>query len=159
MDVLQDAIQEHENNIRNEGREVTNEDRNEIFTLVMGPEKHNRVRGYGVGATWADVPGIVTQKNGLKHQVKALRDANEAQRAENERREATLAQKLKESAEREMALQTSYEQICKKVDSLEAQVVTNPLSNMFAAAGIDSLESLDLSRLITFMKKPDDQMA
>ncbi|XP_040365662.1 uncharacterized protein LOC121050229 isoform X3 [Rosa chinensis] len=45
-----DEFEELENNIRIEGREVTHEVRNELFHKVMGPEKRNRVRGYGIGA-------------------------------------------------------------------------------------------------------------
>ncbi|XP_040371278.1 uncharacterized protein LOC121051857 isoform X2 [Rosa chinensis] len=154
-----DEFEELENNVRIEGREVTHEVRNELFHKVMGPEKRNRVRGYGIGAKWADVPGIVTQKNGIKYQLLTLTEAYEAERAANVRREANLAQQLKESAEREEALQASYAQLNKKLDLMQEQMGANSLTQIFAAGGINSMESLDLGLLMNFLKKPDNPLA
>ncbi|XP_050374114.1 uncharacterized protein LOC126791693 [Argentina anserina] len=153
-----DALQRLEDAAENEGLEVTQEVRNQFFNTVLGPEKRNRVRGYGCGANWVDVPGIVTQKNGLKNQIRDLTLAYEAQRAANENREADMAQKLQESAEREEALKNSLGVVNKKLEQLEAQVAANPLTQIFAAAGIN-MDSLDLSRLMTFLKKPDNPEA
>ncbi|KAM1100528.1 hypothetical protein ACFX2B_006912 [Malus domestica] len=55
-------------------------DRNEIITEqvchnvyadVLGPERYNRVRGFGTGVVWSDVPGIRTEKRGICREVEA----------------------------------------------------------------------------------------
>lgn len=52
---------------------VDDQEMMKIYSEVLGPEKNNRVRGYGSGITWADVPGIVTEKRGLSSEVQTLR--------------------------------------------------------------------------------------
>ena len=121
----------------------------------MGPEKRYRVRGYGVGVKWSDVPGIVTEKSGLTNRVQALNDAYEAQRAAHER-EAKMSNQLKESAERESKLQADFEALNKKMDTWQAQVGAHSLANILAAAGISSMESLDLGRLLNLVMKPNN---
>ncbi|KAM1774347.1 hypothetical protein ACFX12_043729 [Malus domestica] len=63
-------------------------DRNEIITEqvchnvyadVLGPEKYNRVRGFGTGVVWSDVPGIRTEKRGICREVEAITVAYEEQ--------------------------------------------------------------------------------
>ncbi|KAM3012337.1 hypothetical protein FF2_030931 [Malus domestica] len=63
-------------------------DRNEIITEqvchnvyadVLGPEKYNRVRGFGTWVVWSDVPGIRTEKRGICRQVEAITVAYEEQ--------------------------------------------------------------------------------
>lgn len=88
VNLLQDELRELEKVVRDEGREITTEIRNELFHKVMGPEKRNRVRGYGVGVNWSDIPGIVTEKTGITQKIQALKDVYEAQREEYEKREA-----------------------------------------------------------------------
>ncbi|KAL6178012.1 hypothetical protein ACLB2K_049532 [Fragaria x ananassa] len=44
-----DKFKELEDEVINEGHEVTHEVQNELFNTVIGPEKGNRVRGYGCG--------------------------------------------------------------------------------------------------------------
>ncbi|TQE06273.1 hypothetical protein C1H46_008122 [Malus baccata] len=44
------------------GEGVTTEVRNRIYAELLGPEKRNQVRGFGLGVGWADVPGIVTEQ-------------------------------------------------------------------------------------------------
>jgi septal ring factor EnvC (AmiA/AmiB activator) len=110
----------------------------------MGPEKRNRVRGYGVGVKWSDIPGIVTENSGITNRVQALNDAYEAQREAHERREAEMSKQLRESAERESKLQADFEVLNKKMDAWQAQVGAHSLANILAAAGISSIKSLDL---------------
>ncbi|KAM2593523.1 hypothetical protein TB1_042662 [Malus domestica] len=63
-------------------------DRNEIITEqvchnvyadVLGPEKYNRVKGFGTGVVWSDVPGIRTEKRGICREVEAITVAYEEQ--------------------------------------------------------------------------------
>ncbi|KAB2603372.1 hypothetical protein D8674_004377 [Pyrus ussuriensis x Pyrus communis] len=65
------------------------EDRNEIiidevrhivYADVLGPERDNRVRGFGTGVVWSDVPGIITKKRGICREVEAIRASYEEQR-------------------------------------------------------------------------------
>ncbi|RXH83887.1 hypothetical protein DVH24_013132 [Malus domestica] len=55
-------------------------DRNEIITEqvchnvyadVLGPERYNRVRGFGTRVVWSDVKGIRTEKRGICREVEA----------------------------------------------------------------------------------------
>ncbi|KAM1473540.1 hypothetical protein ACFX2I_029660 [Malus domestica] len=63
-------------------------DRNEIITEqvchnvyadVLGPERYNRVRGFGTGVVWSDVPGIRTEKRQICREVEAITAAYEEQ--------------------------------------------------------------------------------
>ncbi|KAM1465225.1 hypothetical protein FF1_043815 [Malus domestica] len=63
-------------------------DRNEIITEqvchnvyadVLGPERYNRVRGFGTGVVWSDVPGIRTEKRRICREVEAIIAAYEEQ--------------------------------------------------------------------------------
>ncbi|KAM0998072.1 hypothetical protein EV2_008147 [Malus domestica] len=47
--------------VRERGKEVTTEVRNRIVAKVLGPEKRNHVRGFGLRGGWADVPGIIIE--------------------------------------------------------------------------------------------------
>lgn len=142
--------------VQDEGREITTENRNELFHKVMGPEKRNRVRGYGVGVNWSHIPGIVTEKTGITQKIQALKDAYEAQRKEYEKREAEMAKQLKEAAEREEALQANYVALNSKMDVIQGQVGANSLIQILSAAGIGSMESLDFGRLLNLLKKPEN---
>jgi len=67
-------------------------DENEIFSEIMGREKHERVRGYGFGPTPSSVLGkipshheLITEleqmqqhNNGLKNEMQHLKEKNEA---------------------------------------------------------------------------------
>ncbi|KAM1034204.1 hypothetical protein ACFX2J_037461 [Malus domestica] len=63
-------------------------DRNEIITEqvchnvyadVLGPERYNRVRGFGTGVVWSDVLGIRTEKKGICREVETITAAYEEQ--------------------------------------------------------------------------------
>ncbi|KAK9923169.1 hypothetical protein M0R45_031601 [Rubus argutus] len=122
----------------------------------MGPEKHNRVCGYGVGVNWSDIPGIVTENTGITQKIQALKDVYEAQREEYEKREAEMTKQLKEAVKREKALQANYVALNSKMDAIQGQVGANSLGQILAACGIDSMESLDFGRILNLLKKPEN---
>ncbi|TQD84375.1 hypothetical protein C1H46_030084 [Malus baccata] len=66
--------------VREHGEDVTTEVRNRIYAEVLGPEKRNQVRGFGLGVGWADVLEIVIKQRGISKEVKYLREAYEAQK-------------------------------------------------------------------------------
>ncbi|TQD70796.1 hypothetical protein C1H46_043669 [Malus baccata] len=41
---------------------ITDEVRHIVYTDVLGPEKNNRVKGFGTGVVWSDMPGIIIEK-------------------------------------------------------------------------------------------------
>lgn len=47
---------------------------NEVYAEVLGPEKRNTVRGYGIGVTWADVPGVIIERSGFSKEVRILQE-------------------------------------------------------------------------------------
>lgn len=59
---------------------VTDEIRHKVYSDVLGPEKRNRVRGYGLGVQFSDVPGIVTEATGMCRDVLTLKAAWEQQK-------------------------------------------------------------------------------
>lgn len=50
---------------------------NKIFSDVVGPESNGRVKGYGIGVTPADIPGLVIQRRGVGAELQQLRLANQ----------------------------------------------------------------------------------
>ncbi|RXH93632.1 hypothetical protein DVH24_014208 [Malus domestica] len=52
---------------------ITNEVRHIVYADVLGPERNNRVRGFGTRVVWSDVPGICRE-------VEAIRASYEEQR-------------------------------------------------------------------------------
>ncbi|CAN6720130.1 unnamed protein product [Malus baccata var. baccata] len=53
------------------GEGVTTEVRNRIYAELLGPEKRNQVRGFGLGVGWADVPGIYLREAYEAHKHEA----------------------------------------------------------------------------------------
>ncbi|KAM1183353.1 hypothetical protein ACFX19_001734 [Malus domestica] len=82
------------------GEEITTEVRNRIFAEVMGPEKRNHVRGFGLGVGWADVPGIITEQRGISREVKYLREAYEAQKQVTAAAEEKMTRMMHEANEK-----------------------------------------------------------
>ncbi|KAB2596119.1 hypothetical protein D8674_031569 [Pyrus ussuriensis x Pyrus communis] len=86
---------------------ITDEVRHIVYANVLGPERDNRVRGFGTGVVWSDVPGIITEKRGICREVEAIKASYEEQRKtanfeiEKLKMEATnvVAQLRKEYAE------------------------------------------------------------
>ncbi|RXH84802.1 hypothetical protein DVH24_040150 [Malus domestica] len=50
-----------------------------VYADVLGPERNNRVRGFGTGVVWSDVPGIITEKRGICREVEAITATYEEQ--------------------------------------------------------------------------------
>ncbi|PQP92728.1 uncharacterized protein Pyn_41184 [Prunus yedoensis var. nudiflora] len=73
-------FEKREAEVRERGEDINTEVRNQIFAAVMGPEKRNAVRGYGIGVHWKDVPNIITERRGISREVQELREAYEEQR-------------------------------------------------------------------------------
>lgn len=121
----------------------------------MGFEKHNQVRGYGIGAKWNDVLGIVIQKSGLTHQLKALSKTYEEQHEANKKWEVLLAQQVKEYVKREEHVRAGFVELNKKFDALQAQVDYNPLIKIFAGNGNTDME-FDFGLPIKFLKNLDN---
>ncbi|XP_062028829.1 uncharacterized protein LOC133744804 [Rosa rugosa] len=63
---------------------LTDEIRHKVYSDVLGPEKRNRVRGYGLGVQFTDVPGVVTEARGMCREVHTLRAAWEQQKQATE---------------------------------------------------------------------------
>ncbi|XP_068310873.1 uncharacterized protein [Pyrus communis] len=59
---------------------ITDEVRHIVYANVLGPERDNRVRGFGTGVVWSDVPGIITEKRGICREVEAIKASYEEQR-------------------------------------------------------------------------------
>lgn len=67
-----------------------------------------------------------------------------------------MEKQLKEAVEREEALQANYVALNSKMDAIQGQVGANSLVQILAAAGIDSMESLDFGRLLNLLNKPEN---
>ncbi|RXH96873.1 hypothetical protein DVH24_009715 [Malus domestica] len=50
-----------------------------VYADVLGPERYNRVRGFGTVVVWSDVPGIRIKKRGICREVKAITTTYEVQ--------------------------------------------------------------------------------
>ncbi|KAB2627925.1 hypothetical protein D8674_032720 [Pyrus ussuriensis x Pyrus communis] len=59
---------------------ITDEVRHIVYANVLGPERDNRVRGFGTWVVWSDVPGIITEKRGICREVEAIKASYEEQR-------------------------------------------------------------------------------
>lgn len=59
--------------------EITDVVRNKVYYDVLGPEKRNKVRGFGAGINWEDVPGIVTEDRPTSRGIQELRAAYDIQ--------------------------------------------------------------------------------
>ncbi|PQQ09276.1 uncharacterized protein Pyn_01948 [Prunus yedoensis var. nudiflora] len=70
-------FEKREPEVRERGEDINTEVRNQIFAAVMGPEKRNAVRGYGIGVHWKDVPNIITERRGISREVQQQREAYE----------------------------------------------------------------------------------
>ncbi|KAB2604101.1 hypothetical protein D8674_038997 [Pyrus ussuriensis x Pyrus communis] len=108
------AFENLEVEVRERGEKVTTDVRNRIYAEVLGLEKRNQVRGFGLGVGWADVPGIVTKQRGISREKQATTAAEEKmtrmmhganEKAEKMKREQEESiQRLKAEQEENMRL-------------------------------------------------------
>ncbi|XP_040363677.1 uncharacterized protein LOC121049727 isoform X2 [Rosa chinensis] len=75
IDDFKEKLKEYED----KKEEVIDIVRNKGYFEVLGPEKRNKVRGFGAGVNWSDVLGIVTQESLVTRDVKELKAAYEVQ--------------------------------------------------------------------------------
>ncbi|KAB2600132.1 hypothetical protein D8674_010403 [Pyrus ussuriensis x Pyrus communis] len=104
------AFENLEVEVRERGDEVTTEVRNKIYAEVLGPEKRNQVRGFGLGVGWADVPGIVTEQRGISREVKYLREAYEAQKEATAAAEEKMTRMMHEANEKAEKMKREQEE-------------------------------------------------
>lgn len=128
------------------GRELTVEVLNELFAEHFGPEKRNTVRGYGIGVEWADVPGILTEKEMVANDVGALRSQVEDSREE-------IARLREESAKKDEEMIV----IKTKLTEIEARLQT-PLDGLLSS-GVDNIQKLiaALTQAAEKHSQPSDQ--
>lgn len=79
---MEQRVNEFKNTAANNDAEVTSKVIDEMFAAVFGPEKHNNVRGYGIGVVPNDMPHLVREKRGLGMELQSLKVAYEEQAAE-----------------------------------------------------------------------------
>ncbi|CAN6712038.1 unnamed protein product [Malus baccata var. baccata] len=58
--------------IVNRNEIITEQVCHNVYADVLGPERYNRVRGFGTGVVWSDVPGIRIEKIGICREVEAI---------------------------------------------------------------------------------------
>ncbi|RXH93336.1 hypothetical protein DVH24_013912 [Malus domestica] len=92
------------------GEKVTTEVRNRIYAEVLGSEKRNQVRGFGLGVGWADVPGIVTEQRGISREVKYLFEAYEAQKQAIVAAEEKMTRMMHEANEKAKKMKREQEE-------------------------------------------------
>lgn len=96
---LEQRINAFKNTAENNDAEMTNKVIDEMFVAVFGPEKHNNVRGYGIGVVPNDMPHLVREKRGLGMELQTLKVAYKEQAVEfakktQEQREELVLTKL-----------------------------------------------------------------
>ncbi|KAM1167554.1 hypothetical protein ACFX14_029425 [Malus domestica] len=96
--------------VRERGEEVTTEVRNRIYAKVMGLEKRNQVRGFGLGVGWANVPGIITEQRGISREVKYLQEAYEAQKQATATAEEKMTSMMHEANEKPEKMKKEQEE-------------------------------------------------
>ncbi|CAN6560645.1 unnamed protein product [Malus baccata var. baccata] len=97
------AFENLEVEVREHGQDVTTEVRKRIYAEVLGPEKQNQLRGFGLRVGWADVPGIAIEQRCISREVKYLREAYEAQKqaiAATEEKMTRMMHEANEKAEK-----------------------------------------------------------
>lgn len=124
-----DELEKLEQRERDAGREVTADVRNKLYVERFGPEKRNRVRGYGAGVQWRHVPGILTKKQGISSEVQSLRTQCEEQRVAAEQARivaehasAEVERMKKEITMKDQEMQNREKRFEEKFKELEARL-------------------------------------
>lgn len=118
---MQLEFEKHEAELLERGEDVNTEVRNQIFAAVMGPEKRNVVRGYGIGVHWKDVPNIITERRGISREVQELREAYEEQRQAAEEAQQKMERIIEEANEKADRLKCQQEESIKKLREEQAE--------------------------------------
>lgn len=71
---------------------------NEVYAYALGKEKRGKVRGFGLGVTPDQVPGIVVQKRGVHLEIQAMREQHDTEiktiRKESQEKEDKLGDEM-----------------------------------------------------------------
>lgn len=118
-----------------------------MYSEVLGPEKKNKVRGFGAGVSWLDVPGVVTQERAISRELQELRAAYELQlEAANLARQEAIQLRL-EAIERENRLSLEVANLVEKQMKEQPEAINMQKNQM-------ELEIMEIKRgMMEFMSE------
>ena len=119
--------------VHDRGEEVTTEVRNRIYAKVLGPEKGNQVRGFGLAVGWADF-----------REVKYLQEAYEAQKQATATAEEQMTCMMHEANEKAEKMKREQEESIQRLRAEQEEnlrlakvQMAEQLKSMLAHVGIN----------------------